>query len=77
MKRIETWLFATTRTLDKIGGWVILPMIATIVTPRDCSRCHPQVAKEFERSHHAAGKPLSLAPARGCALRIRPAAGIQ
>lgn len=31
MHRIETWLFATTRTLDKIGGWVILPMIATIV----------------------------------------------
>lgn len=29
--------------------------IATIVTPRDCARCHPQVAAEFERSHHAAG----------------------
>lgn len=27
--------------------------IATVVTPRDCSRCHPQVAAEFERSHHA------------------------
>ena len=31
MKRIETWLFATTRTLDIIGGWVILPMIAIVV----------------------------------------------
>jgi len=28
--------------------------IATVVTPRDCSRCHPQVADEFARSHHAA-----------------------
>ncbi len=31
MKRIETWLFVVTRTLDMVGGWVILPMIATIV----------------------------------------------
>ncbi|MEM8960501.1 MAG: multiheme c-type cytochrome [Acidobacteriota bacterium] len=29
--------------------------IATIVTPRDCATCHGDVAKEFERSHHAAG----------------------
>jgi len=29
--------------------------IATIVTPRDCSRCHPAEAWEFSRSHHAAG----------------------
>ncbi len=28
--------------------------IATIVTPLDCSHCHPQVFEEFERSHHAA-----------------------
>lgn len=28
--------------------------IATIVTPRDCSRCHTDVAAEFQRSHHAA-----------------------
>ena len=28
-------------------------LIATIVTPRDCSRCHAAVAEEFERSHHA------------------------
>src|SRR5262245_39182327 len=28
--------------------------IATVVTPRDCSRCHQEVFKEFERSHHAA-----------------------
>ena len=30
-------------------------LIATIVTPRDCSTCHLDVAEEFERSHHAAG----------------------
>lgn len=29
-------------------------MIATVVTPRDCSRCHGDVAAEFGRSHHAA-----------------------
>ena len=28
-------------------------IIATVVTPRDCSRCHPEVTQEFERSHHA------------------------
>ncbi len=28
--------------------------IATVVTPRDCSRCHAEVAQEFEGSHHAA-----------------------
>ena len=27
--------------------------IATIVTPRDCGRCHKTVYDEFERSHHA------------------------
>ena len=27
--------------------------IATIVTPRDCGRCHVEVAAEFGRSHHA------------------------
>ena len=27
--------------------------IATVVTPRDCSRCHPTEAGEFARSHHA------------------------
>ncbi|MEZ4294310.1 MAG: multiheme c-type cytochrome [Polyangiaceae bacterium] len=27
--------------------------IATIVTPRDCGRCHTEVAAEFGRSHHA------------------------
>lgn len=31
MKRIETWLFALTRTLDIIGGWIILPMITCVV----------------------------------------------
>ena len=29
--------------------------VATIVTPRDCAVCHGEVAKEFEKSHHAAG----------------------
>ncbi|MFQ5700957.1 MAG: multiheme c-type cytochrome [Acidobacteriota bacterium] len=28
--------------------------IATIVTPRDCSRCHATEASEFAQSHHAA-----------------------
>jgi hypothetical protein len=28
-------------------------LIATIVTPRDCSRCHTLEAEEFQRSHHA------------------------
>ncbi len=27
--------------------------IATVVTPRDCARCHPHEADEFEHSHHA------------------------
>ncbi|MCB9889769.1 MAG: hydroxylamine oxidoreductase [Planctomycetes bacterium] len=27
--------------------------IATVVTPRDCARCHAKVTEEFERSHHA------------------------
>src|SRR5260370_389225 len=25
--------------------------IATVVTPRDCSRCHKEIYDEFERSH--------------------------
>jgi hypothetical protein len=29
--------------------------IATVVTPRDCARCHDEVAREFAQSHHAAG----------------------
>jgi hydroxylamine dehydrogenase len=29
-------------------------MIATVVTPRDCGRCHGEVAAEFSASHHAA-----------------------
>ena len=28
-------------------------LIATLVTPRDCSRCHEQVFEEFTKSHHA------------------------
>ena len=27
--------------------------IATVVTPKDCSRCHAEVFNEFERSHHS------------------------
>lgn len=29
-------------------------LIATVVSPRDCSRCHPTEYSEFEHSHHAA-----------------------
>jgi hypothetical protein len=29
--------------------------IATVVTPLDCSRCHPKEFEQFERSHHAKG----------------------
>ncbi|HXV62354.1 MAG TPA: multiheme c-type cytochrome [Vicinamibacteria bacterium] len=29
-------------------------LIAAVVTPRDCSRCHQQIVDEFSRSHHAA-----------------------
>ena len=28
--------------------------IATLVTPADCGRCHPDIAAEFQDSHHAA-----------------------
>jgi len=28
-------------------------LIATVVTPRDCGRCHEKVVSEFTRSHHA------------------------
>ncbi len=30
-------------------------LIATIVTPLDCARCHGEIQKEFAGSHHAAG----------------------
>jgi hypothetical protein len=30
-------------------------VIATVVTPLDCARCHQQVFEEFEQSHHARG----------------------
>jgi hypothetical protein len=30
-------------------------IIATVVTPRDCKRCHQIEAEEFQRSHHARG----------------------
>ena len=36
------------------GQW-----IATIVTPKDCARCHAEIVEEFQGSHHAAaGKIL-------------------
>lgn len=28
-------------------------LVATLVTPRDCGRCHQQIRTEFEKSHHA------------------------
>jgi hydroxylamine dehydrogenase len=28
--------------------------IATLVTPKDCGECHPDIATEFQSSHHAA-----------------------
>jgi hydroxylamine dehydrogenase len=30
-------------------------LVATLVTPKDCMRCHDKEAKEFEKSHHAKG----------------------
>jgi hydroxylamine dehydrogenase len=30
-------------------------LIATIVTPKDCSKCHAHEAEEFQHSHHARG----------------------
>ena len=30
-------------------------LIATVVSPRDCGRCHAEIQKEFAGSHHAAG----------------------
>ena len=27
--------------------------VATVVTPRDCARCHEVVAEEFQKSHHS------------------------
>lgn len=35
---------------EHYGAW-----IATIVTPKDCSRCHKKEFEEFEHSHHAKG----------------------
>ncbi len=29
-------------------------LIATLVTPKDCGECHPDIAAEFQDSHHAA-----------------------
>ncbi len=40
---------------DADGFWHEGAQIATIVTPKDCSRCHETEAAEFEASHHAAG----------------------
>ncbi len=30
-------------------------LVATLVTPKDCMRCHDKEAREFEKSHHAKG----------------------
>ncbi len=30
-------------------------MVSTLVTPKDCMRCHDKEAQEFARSHHAKG----------------------
>ena len=30
-------------------------LIATIVSPKDCARCHPREVKEFSESHHSKG----------------------
>jgi hypothetical protein len=35
---------------EHLGAW-----ISTIVSPRDCARCHEREVKEFESSHHAKG----------------------
>lgn len=37
-------------SFNHYGSW-----IATIVTPMDCSRCHPTETAEFTASHHAKG----------------------
>ncbi|MBI3854184.1 MAG: hydroxylamine oxidoreductase, partial [Planctomycetes bacterium] len=35
-------------------------MIATVITPRDCGRCHTPESAEFQKSHHArAGEILA------------------
>jgi len=42
--------------LDDVDGFTHYgALIATVVTPRDCGRCHPREADEFEHSHHAKG----------------------
>ena len=38
-----------------LGASDRIELIATIVTPRDCSRCHKVEGEEFARSHHAQG----------------------
>ena len=30
-------------------------LIATVVSPKDCARCHPREVKEFADSHHSKG----------------------
>ncbi len=44
---------AEQRDADAFEHWGFT--IATVVTPRDCSRCHKTETEEFERSHHAKG----------------------
>ena len=54
--------------------------IATVVTPRDCARCHPTEAAEFAASHHAkAGNILAsldnflAETVEGSRVRLQPA----
>ena len=38
-----------------VDGWYHEgQLIATLVTPKDCGECHPDIAGEFQASHHAA-----------------------
>jgi hypothetical protein len=45
--------YADERDVDAFSHYGAV--IATIVTPRDCSRCHTREAAEFQASHHAKG----------------------
>jgi len=39
-----------------VDGWTHEGrLIATIVSPKDCGACHPEIRDEFEKSHHAKG----------------------
>ena len=44
---------AVEHDVDGFEHWGVL--IATVVTPLDCARCHPEEAEEFAASHHSKG----------------------